>query len=375
MQRAVTDWYAAGRFECANNPMIDAAFYEDAAVPDEWKERLPDWLIAIGLKVQRDLLARLSLAKDQAGAVQSVKAYLAERGLRRLEAIQVSVRAGKSSLYHDRMPWDWQGLVPESARTGGRYAFLQELAVGSANFCVWEDATANDIESVARMRRRNLGLVAREERLGVQAIVELHWGDGFAPFEGQVTHLRALIRPVRVEVVDASQLLVQRLLNNPTELYRIGPERFEDLVQNRLAAMGFATRRTGHTFSKDGGVDLLFWKADAPFPFLAALQAKYHSSPDIATGARDVRDFAGTLKATGIAVGVLVTNTTFSFDAQWVGTRLGSQVRLRDQHDLRKWITGRYVDVGDWRDIPEEIELRPGVRIRIPRGDMAEPQR
>jgi hypothetical protein len=353
--------------------MIDAAFYEDVSVPDEWKELFPDWLVAIGLKVQKDLLDEVSRAEDQAGAVESVKAYLAERGLRLLEPIQVSVRAGQASLYHDWMPLNRQGRGSTPVRTGAPYAFLHDLATGRANFCMWADATANNIRSVARMHRQNLGLVARAERLGVQVIVELHWGAGFARFEKQVAHLRALVRPIQVEVVDASQALVDRLFDDPSELYRIGPERFEDLVQNRIAAMGFATRRTGRTFSKDGGVDLLFWKNDAPFPFLAALQAKYHWSPDIATGARDVRDFAGTLRTLPIAVGVLVTNTGFSFDARWIGTKLGSQLRLRDGHDLRNWIKGRFVDVGDWREIPEEIELCPGVRIRIPKGGITSP--
>lgn len=353
--------------------MIDAAFYEDVSVPDEWKQRFPDWLVAIGLKVQKDLLEQLSRAEDQAGAVQSVKGYLAERGLRFLEPIQVSVRAGQESLYHDWMPLSWQGRRSTPPRMGAPYTFLHELATGSANFCMWEDRTANNIQSVARMRRHNIGLVARAEHLGVQVIVELHWGAEFAPFERQVTHLRALVRAIQVEVVDASQVLVQRLLDDPNELYRIGPERFEDLVQNRIASMGFNTRRTGRTFSKDGGVDLLFWKDDAPFPFLAALQAKYHSSPDIVTGARDVRDFAGTLRILPIAVGVLVTNTSFSFDARWIAKQLGSQMRLRDEHDLRSWIKGRFVDVGDWREIPDEIELCPGIRLRIPKGGITTP--
>lgn len=76
-----------------------------------------------------------------------------------------------------------------------------------------------------------------------------------------------------------------------------------------------------------------------------------------------MRDFAGTLEVLPVAVGVLVTNTTFTFDM----SKLGSQIRLRDQQDLRRWISGRFVDVLEWREIPTEIDLCPGVRVRIPK--------
>lgn len=198
-------------------------------------------------------------------------------------------------------------------------------------------------------------------------VVELHWGTTLARFEYEVAHLKPLVRPLQVEIVDVSEVLVQKLLKDPSELYRIGAKSFEDLLQNRIEAMGFKAQRIGNTFTKDGGVDLLFWRQDAPFPFLGALQAKYHSSPEKTTGAPDVRDFAGTLEVLPVAVGVLVTNTTFTFDAKWVVSKLGSQIRLRDQQDLRRWISGRFVDVLEWREIPTEIDLCPGVRVRIPK--------
>lgn len=346
--------------------MIDAVFYDDVAVPLELKERIPDWLVAVGLKVRKDLHARLMHASNHADAIESIKAYLREHRLQLLEPIQISVYTGNTCLYHD-----WTPDPPQEGRParglGQRYAFFREVIEGTSELCAWEDFTANDVQVVRRMRRQNLGFAARNERLELQAVIELHWSDEIAVFEPQIAHLRPLVRPVEVEIVDASDLLIQRLAHAPEELYRIGPERFEELVNNRVRAMGFATQRTGRTFSKDGGVDLVFWREDASFPFLGALQAKYHSSPHITTGAGDVRDFAGTIQALPMAVGVLVTNTAFSFDAQWIAKKLGSQVMLRDEQDLRRWVSGRFMDALDWREIPEEIELCPGVRIRIPR--------
>jgi hypothetical protein len=346
--------------------MIDAVFYDDVSVPLEVKERIPDWLIAIGTKVQKDLQQLLDVEPDQSRAVQSIKAYLREHRLHLIEPIQVSVYSGQICLYHD---WIRGALVePRSpGRLGAAYDFFRTLIDGMADLCAWDDHTANDIQVVSPMRRHNVGIVVRNGEVNLQVVIELHWSDEVAVFERQVAHFRPLVRPVEVQILDASDVLIERLSRDPDELYRIGPERFEELVNNRVRAMGFATQRTGRPFAKDGGVDLLFWREDASFPFLGALQAKYHWSPDKNTSVSDVRDFAGTIETLPIAVGVMVTNTDFSYDAQWVAKKLQSRIMLRDERDLRRWVSGRFVDALDWREIPDEIELCPGVRISIPK--------
>jgi hypothetical protein len=348
--------------------MIDAVFYDDPSIPDESKQHFPDWLIATGLKIQKDLVDLLNQAKNEADAVDGVKAYVRERRLRLLEPIQVSVLAGDAFLYHDWIPADWQRGVSRPVITGPAYHFFNQFATGDAKICFWNDWTANNVEVVSKRQRSNLAFAARAPQLAVQAMVEVHWGPGFTAFEEQVAHLRSLVRPIRIEVVDLAGTLVRQLLHDPSEIYRIGHERFEDLIQDRISAMGFETLRTGHTYSKDGGIDLLFWRSDAPFPFLGAVQAKYHRSPEHPTGPREVRDFAGTIGTLPMAVGLMVTNSTFTFDAKWIAAKVGSQVRLRDHADLRRWVTGRFVDADEWREIPSEIELRPGLRIQIPKG-------
>jgi hypothetical protein len=356
---------------------IDAIFYEDNSVPEAWKTLLPDWLVAVGFKVQKDLLDQLRQAKNADDAVKKVTAYIAEQGLRLVEPIQVSLISGDSYLYHDWMSGLTSGRrgarVPMPAIDGASYAFLEELLTNKARLVFWEDTTANKVASVLPMHRHNLAFVAPVLGLNILLVVELHWGTSFTRFEYQVAHLKPLVRALQVEIADVSEALVQRILKDPNELYRIGAARFEDLVQNRIEAMGFNAQRISKTFAKDGGVDLLFWREDGPFPFLGALQAKYHLSSEKKTGTRDVRDFAGTLAALPVAIGVLVTNTTFTFDARWVGSKLASHVRLRDQQDLRRWISGRFVDAVEWREIPAEIELCPGVRVRIPKGEPRKP--
>lgn len=102
------------------------------------------------------------------------------------------------------------------------------------------------------------------------------------PFGGQV-----IIYATRIEVVDVTEELVRRLLRNYDEIYDLSPESFENLIQGRICAMGYEARRVGHIFSRDGGLDILFWPArPCPVPFLGAVQVKHHRARNRKTEAR-----------------------------------------------------------------------------------------
>jgi hypothetical protein len=68
-------------------------------------------------------------------------------------------------------------------------------------------------------------------------------------------------------------------------------------------------------------------------------------------------------------VGLLVTNTAFTKDAVWTAVRERNRhfLRLRDFTDLKRWVQGRFGDEKDWREIPDRIELAPGIVVEIPR--------
>jgi hypothetical protein len=42
-------------------------------------------------------------------------------------------------------------------------------------------------------------------------------------------------------------------------------------------------------------------------------------------------------------------------------------LRLRDLRDLRRWLQNDFVNEEAWREIPNEVELAPGIRIQIPK--------
>ena len=174
-----------------------------------------------------------------------------------------------------------------------------------------------------------------------------------------------LIQPVRVEFIDVSQILLARLRLKPEEIYRISEDSFEQLVCDRLSAMGFEARRTGRAKRKDGGIDIFFWNA-GPFPILGAAQVKHHRAKDRTNGPDIIRDFRGVLATHPFQFGVVITNTTFTADACWFAEQQQGLIRLRDGKALRKWIADEFVTNELWQTVPAKIELCPGVEIDIP---------
>lgn len=175
-----------------------------------------------------------------------------------------------------------------------------------------------------------------------------------------------LFRPVQVELVRVSDVFLRRLAQDPTGIHNLTPDEFEEFVCDRLFAMGFEPKQVGATNRKDGGVDIVFWpRAAATFPFLGAAQVKHHRDPSQSEGSRTVREFAGVLSSHPFNAGIIVTNTSFSPDAKWFAREHARLIRLRDFDDIRRWIAGTFGDEAEWREIPESIELCPGIVIKI----------
>jgi hypothetical protein len=178
----------------------------------------------------------------------------------------------------------------------------------------------------------------------------------------------ALVRTTQVRLVSATRPLLQRLTNDFAEVYKLTPEQFEEFIAERFDAMGFHVERVGAYNKKDGGIDLIFLpKAQTLFPFVGAAQIKHHRSPLKYLGPRPIREFSAVLGANPFDVGVLVTNTTFTPDAEWFARNKAPLLRLRNGYDLRRWVASHFTDAEEWREIPTSIELCPGVVVPIPR--------
>lgn len=185
----------------------------------------------------------------------------------------------------------------------------------------------------------------------------------------------AIIHRTYVQLVNVTAALAERILNDYEEIYRIDPESFEYLIQDRLCAMGMEAERVSHTFRKDGGVDIVFWpRKPFPIPFLGAAQLKHHRSPLTKTGPAVIRELAGVLHRQPFNFGIVVTNTTFTPDAQWFASQEQTLIRLRDMSDLKRWVASNFTDDAEWRELPSELELCPGVKINLTRRIFRKPE-
>jgi len=212
-------------------------------------------------------------------------------------------------------------------------------------------------------------LVGPEEAKAIVGTLSGRKGDpNQLPLGFEVTSDGGLVFPPRVELVDISRELLQMLQAAPDRLRGLTADRFELLICDRLANFGYDFARVGsHAFRKDGGVDLLAWQRAALVPLLIAVQAKHTSRAERSVGPDAVRDLAGTVRQHGFNAGLLVTNTTFTPDARWFASKEPVLVQLRDVQDLRRWLKGEFSREAEWRDMPTEIELCPGVRVELPR--------
>lgn len=174
-----------------------------------------------------------------------------------------------------------------------------------------------------------------------------------------------VLQPLRVALIPFPAKFLASLASNSYLLSDLAPDQFEDLICDRLYAMGMEPKRVGKVNQRDGGVDIVFWpRSHNTFPFLGAAQVKHHQSTSIQEGPSTVRDFAGVMAGHPFNAGLIVTNTSFSPDAHWFAKKRSHLIRLRELEDLRRWLVGQFGDE-EWREIPSEIELCPSVVVQI----------
>jgi transcriptional regulator with XRE-family HTH domain len=176
-----------------------------------------------------------------------------------------------------------------------------------------------------------------------------------------------------VRVVDFSPLLLRFLREDPSRLRSLTPEEFERFVANRLDRMGYSVTLTGATNRKDGGIDLIAVPKSANLGSLViAGQVKHHEG-DQKTGREAVDRILAWKDSRYFGVGLLATNTAFTKDAIWTAQqeRNARFLRLRDFSDLKRWLQDQWGTEDDWREIPNKVELAPGVVIEIPRPRIA----
>lgn len=183
------------------------------------------------------------------------------------------------------------------------------------------------------------------------------------PFES--TSKGVVYVPPRVELIDITPELMRRLAHDPDLLRQLGADRFQEVVFDRLRAMGFELHPVGGTYQRDGGIDAIAWPKCCSYPLLLAVQAKHTRSVNRKLGPEPVRELSGVLKAHGVNAGMVVTNTTFTPHARWFAEQTPMLIQLRDNEDLRRWLRDEFLREYEWRGIPRSIEVCPGINVSL----------
>ena len=170
-----------------------------------------------------------------------------------------------------------------------------------------------------------------------------------------------------VQLVSATPYILEMLRKDYSYIHQLPPDKFEVLICDRLSQMGLDVQQVGSTYARDGGVDIIATPSGlTPFPYLLAVQVKHHRSPKRKTGPTPVKEFQSVIASLPFQAGVIVTSTSFTPNAHWVASHRPHIVRLRDMHDLKRWIWDDFANPSEWRELPPEIELAPGIIIRVP---------
>lgn len=225
--------------------------------------------------------------------------------------------------------------------------------------------------------RYELGVTQEElaVRIGTSRIAVSRWEGGAQPPSMGVLRrwcaalgLLADGQPGLVTCVDVTPELIRLLRADPTLVHELSPETFEHLIAERLERMGYDVTLTSPTMRRDGGIDLIAVpKLRNLATFLLAGQVKHHRA-GLKTG-REAVDRLLSWKDSAFRLGLLVTNTSFTRDALWAATLDPNKhfLRLRSFDDVTRWLRDNFWSEEDWKELPKEVTLAPGITVRIPR--------
>ena len=129
--------------------------------------------------------------------------------------------------------------------------------------------------------------------------------------------------------------LIETLSIKPSLIYEITPRRFEEVVADLFARLGYQVSLTGAT--RDGGKDFYAARCDDIGTFHFAVECKRYA-PDRKVGVGAIRDLAGVVSQERLNGGIIVTTSWFTREAESFAGKLGSQIQLEDYAALLSWI-------------------------------------
>lgn len=145
----------------------------------------------------------------------------------------------------------------------------------------------------------------------------------------------SIVTTVGPRIVTATESLVHQLKKQPDAVFDLPPRKFEELLAELLADMGWRVELTPAT--RDGGKDLLAYLDTDVGEILCLVEAKKHRR-DRKVGIDLVRTLYGTLCDYQANSAMLVTTSSFTPDAKEFQKKHQYQLSLKDYVNVVDWI-------------------------------------
>lgn len=143
------------------------------------------------------------------------------------------------------------------------------------------------------------------------------------------------ISEIRIDVSEVNDWMLNELRKNPTDLYKLSPRRFEELIAEVLMRKGYSVELTPAT--RDGGKDIYVARKDDLGSFLYLVECK-HYEPTHKVGVSVIRDLYGVLSKEKATYGIVVTTSDFTKPAQDFQQDIKFQMSLKNFNSIQKWI-------------------------------------
>jgi restriction system protein len=168
-----------------------------------------------------------------------------------------------------------------------------------------------------------------------QQIGQLLKGEIYNLKQGLILPSKELIAEIKPRIILANETLVERLRRQPQSVYELPPRKFEELVAELLADLGYVVELT--PASRDGGKDILAYMSTPHGRVLCLVEAKRYRQ-DRPVGVELVRQLYGTLIDADASSAMLVTTSSFSSGARAFQQKHQYKLALRDYGNIVQWI-------------------------------------
>lgn len=137
------------------------------------------------------------------------------------------------------------------------------------------------------------------------------------------------------DLIIVNNELIDFLKRNPKLLYKLNPQKFEEIVAELLSGMGYAVELTKKT--RDGGVDIFATQKTGVGETLLIVDCKRYA-PHKHIGVGVIRSLYGITEQLKASMGLIATTSFFSKPAVEFKNQVKHRISLKDYKDITAWL-------------------------------------